>query len=479
MHGSPTPSDHQHSTSPASWVTLALIAVAQFMVILDVTVVNVALPSIGDSLHFQGAGLQWVVTAYVLFTGGLMLFGGRLADLIGRRQVFLTGLGVFTVASLGSGLAGTPEVLIGARALQGIGAAMLLPSALSIITTTYTGGQRTKALAVWGALGSAGAAAGVLFGGVLTDVLGWRSVFFINVPVGIVVALAARHVLAATPARRIGIRQLDVAGAATLMGGLVALILAINGTGEHGWLSIYTLVMAAAAALLLGRFAGVERRSGQPLVPPAIWKVRSLVSSAAVMLVATGLLVGAFFLNTLYLQHVMNASPLETGLAFLPLTLVILAGAHIASHLLPRTGSRWLVAAGLLGAAAGALLLTMAPVDPSYGTDLLPGYLLLGLGIGITFVATSVAAMADVTHEHAGLASGLMTTAHEVGAAFGVAAMGAIAAGANNSDSLAGMVDGYHTAFLVAANVAAVVALIAAVALPSVRPQPGMAHGMH
>src|SRR5215216_5462527 len=239
--------DSRHpAAAPVSWVTLALIAIAQFMVILDVTVVNVALPSIGDALDFSGADLQWVVTAYVLFTGGLMLFGGRLADLIGRRQVFLAGLGVFTAASLGSGLAGTPEVLVGARALQGLGAAMLLPSALSIITTTYEGAQRNKALAVWGALGSAGAAAGVLLGGVLTDVLGWRSVFFINVPVGIAVGVAARHVLAGASIRWAGVRQLDLLGAGTLMGGLVALILAINGTTEHGWLSTYTLTMAAA-----------------------------------------------------------------------------------------------------------------------------------------------------------------------------------------------------------------------------------------
>lgn len=479
-HSKPTAHSHDpHADAPrAPWTTLALLAIAQFMVILDVTVVNVALPSIGDALHFSGGNLQWVVTAYVLFTGGLMLFGGRMADLIGRRPVFLAGLGLFTAASLASGLAWSPAALIGSRALQGIGAAMLLPSALSIITTTYAGPQRAKALAVWGALGSAGAAAGVLFGGILTQTLGWQSVFFINVPVGIGVALAARHTL---PARRIqwSARDgLDLSGAAALMGGLVALLLAIDGAGQHGWISAYTGTTAALAAVLLARFVQIERRSARPLVAPATWRIRSLVSSAAVMLIATGLLVGSFFLNTLLLHHVMGASALETGLAFLPLTLVILAGAHIASHALPRVGSRWIVVVGLLIAGLGSSLLALIPSDPSYLVNLLPGYLFLGLGTGMTFVAVSIAAMADVPHESAGLASGLMTTAHEIGAGIGVAALATIAA-VSASSSLSGLVDGYSTAFVIAGSVAALVAAIAAFALPSVRPEPGMAHGMH
>ena len=470
---------HQQDTDRVPWTTLALLAVAQFMVILDVTVVNVALPSIGDALKFSGDDLQWVVTAYVLFTGGLMLFGGRLADLIGRKPVFLTGLGLFTAASLASGLAWAPVPLIVARSLQGAGAAMLLPSALSIITTTYSGEQRTKALGVWGALGAAGAAAGVLFGGVLTDTLGWQSVFFINVPVGVAVAVGAVHVVPALQVARARLAELDLFGAGTLMAGLVTLVLAIQGTSQHGWASLYTLVMAGGSVVLLTKFAAIERGSHKPLVPPSTWRIPSLVSSAAVMFTATGLLVGAFFLNTLFLQHVMGASPLQTGLAFLPLTLVILAGAHVASHVLPRVGSRWIVVAGLLGAAAGSSILALAPSDPSYALNLLPGYLLLGFGLGMTFVSVSVAAMADVSHDNAGLASGLMTTAHELGAAIGVAGMAAIATAAGGSGTISGLVDGFDTAFLVAGNLAALVALISALALPSVRPQPGMAHGMH
>lgn len=461
------------------WTTLALLAVAQFMVILDVTVVNVALPSIGASLDVSDGRLQWVVTAYVLFTGGLMLFGGRLADLAGRRPVLLAGLGVFTAASLMSGLAWSADALVVSRAAQGIGAALLLPSALSIVTTTYAGAQRAKALAVWGALGSAGAAAGVLFGGILTDTLGWEAVFFINVPVGLVVGILATRVVERAPAPGLRGGGLDLVGAGTLMGGLVALVLAIEGTAEHGWTSARTLLTAAAAAVLLHAFATVERRAARPLVAPSTWRIGSLVSGAAVMLTATGVLVGAFFLNTLYLQRVAGDSPLETGLAFLPLTLVILAGAHAGSHLLPRIGSRWVVVAGLLVAATGATLLSAAPADPAYVADLLPGYLALGLGIGMTFVAVSVAAMDDVPHEIAGLASGLMTTAHELGAAIGVAVLAAVATAGDRAASVAGIVDGYDAGFVIAGSVAATVALVAALALPSVRPEPGMAHGMH
>jgi EmrB/QacA subfamily drug resistance transporter len=485
LHGGPG-AESQPGFGPAeqpgrggSWATLALLAVAQFMVILDVTVVNVALSSIGSSLDFSAGELPWVVTAYVLFTGGLMLFGGRLADLVGRRLVFLSGLGLFTGASLASGLAWSPVALIGSRALQGIGAAMLLPSALSIITTTYEGDRRAKALAIWGALGSAGAAAGVLFGGMLTDTLGWESVFFINVPVGIVVGLLTMRAVApsATPAVRRG--RLDVIGAGTLMAGLITLILAIDGISSHGWTSAYTAAMTALSAALLSRFIAMERRARWPLIAPSTWRIRTLVASAAVMLTATGFLVGAFFLNTLYLQHVMGASPIQTGLAFLPLTLIILVGAHTASHFLPRLGSRWIVVAGLLIAATGGLLLTRAPSDPSYLTNLLPGYLALGFGIGMTFVAVSVTAMSEISAENAGLASGLMTTAHELGAAIGVAILGAITAAAIRNGGIAGLVDGYDTGFLIAASIAATVALVAAFALPSVRPRPGMAHGLH
>ena len=450
-----SPHSPNHDARP--WTILVLLAVAQFMVILDVTVVNVALPSIGDALGFSAGGLSAVVTAYVLFTGGLMLLGGRLSDLAGRRTVFLAGLGLFTAASLASGLAWSPDALVAARALQGAGAALLLPSALAIVTTTYAGPQRAVALGVWGAIGSAGAAAGVLFGGILTTTLGWEAVFFINVPVGVAVGLAALRVVPSLPGS--GLRGgLDVAGALALMTGLVALVLAIDGTP----------VLAAPAALALAAFAAIERRARRPLLPPATWRNRPLVAGAAAMLAATGVLVGAFFLSTLYLQRVLGATALETGLAFLPLTLVIVAGAHLASHALPRTGTRPLLIAGLALAAGGLLTLSGAGTDAGYALDLLPGFVAVGFGVGLAFVAINVTAMAEVGHHEAGLASGLMTTAHELGAALGVAALSAVAAG-----------DGLGDAFAVAAGVAAVGALAAIVALPSVRPEPGVAHPVH
>jgi MFS family permease len=284
--------------------------------------------------------------------------------------------------------------------------------------------------------------------------------------------LAVFHVAPSAPRGR-DRGPLDIAGAGALMGGLVSLVLAIDGASRSGWTSAATLGLAATAAALLGAFAAIERRAPRPLVPASTWRTRSLVSSAAVMLAATGILVGAFFLNTLLLQHALGASPLETGLAFLPLTLVILAGAHAAQRLVAKAGTRPVMTGGLALAAAGALLLSGAPDDASYLADLLPGFLALGLGIGMTFVSVSIAAMADVGHEDAGLASGLMTTAHELGAALGVAVLAAIVTASD------GLGAGYRDAFLVAGIVAAAVAAVTAFAVPSVRPVPGMAHSMH
>jgi EmrB/QacA subfamily drug resistance transporter len=474
MHGpSPSSTPHEHAARKP-WTVLALVAIVQFMVILDVTVVNVALPSIRDGLDFSGGDLQWVVTAYVLFTGGLMLLGGRLADFMGRERVFAAGLAIFTAASLGSGLAWSPAALIVARALQGVGAALLLPSGLAIVTTYYDGGQRAKALAVWGALGSAGAAAGVLLGGILTAALTWRWIFFINVPVGIVVGLAATRVIPAR-ARTRGGGTIDIAGAVALMAGLVALVYGIEGTGDHGWGSARTLLLYAGAAVLLAGFASVERRADRPLVPPATWRNRSLVSSSLVLLGATGVLVGAFFLNTLLMQDTLGWSPLETGVAFLPLVVVILVGTHVASLLLPRVGTRAVVAAGLLLAAVGALLLSAAPHDAAYAADILPGFVVMGLGLGLVFVGVSITAMSEVEPQNAGLASGILTTSHELGAALGVAVLAAVATGAGTG----GIVEGYGDGFVVAAAVAGALAVLTGLSVPSVRPAAEASHGMH
>jgi EmrB/QacA subfamily drug resistance transporter len=463
----------ENPTDRISWWILSFIGVAQFMVILDVTVVNIALPSISKGLSFSATDLQWVVTVYVLFTGGLMLLGGRSADLFGRRRMFLIGLLVFTAASLTSGLAWSPHALIVSRAAQGFGAALLLPSALAIITTTYSGHQRTVALAVWGAIGSAGVAIGVLLGGIITTAFGWEWIFFINVPIGLVVAAGAVRLVPAghsVPSQGV---TLDLLGAVTLLVGLMMLVYGVVGTAQHGWASGRTLLLLGVAAASLAAFVGIERRGARPLVPPATWRVRSLVSSAAVMLGTTGVLVGAFYLNTLYLQNVLGYSALKTGLSFLPLALVILAAAHLASHLLSHAGSRIVAVVGLVMTAVGALLLALAPDRATYLTNMLPGFLLLGAGVGLVFVAVTVSAMADVGHEEAGLASGIMTTAHELGAALGVAVLAAVATSNGNP------VSGYGNAFFVAAAIASLLAVVAAFAIPVLRPAPGTHVSMH
>jgi EmrB/QacA subfamily drug resistance transporter len=470
--------DSHDTATLQPWSILFLLGAAQFMVVLDITVVNVALPSIGAALGFAAADLQWVVTIYVLFTGGLLLLGGRLADRFDRRLVFLIGLSVFTAASLASGLAPSPGALVAARAAQGLGAALLTPAALSIVTTFYTGSQRAKALSAWGAIASAGAAAGVLLGGVLTTVLSWEWVFLINVPVGIAaIALTLRLIPAGRPA--VAGRRLDVPGAVTVVAGLMVLVYALDGTSDHGWGSARTLLLLALAAGLLAVFAVVERVSRQPLLPPATWRHRALVSSGAVVLGITGILVGTFFLSSLYLQHVLDASALETGLGFLPLALSIGIAAHVASRLMPRAGTRSMVVAGLALIAAGALVLAAAPDRASYPAHLLPGFLVLGVGMGFVFPGATVTAFSGVPAEQAGLASGFIATSHELGAALGVAVLAAIAATAGDITTLAGIADGYEDGFIAAAGIAAALAAIAVWAVPSIRPPQGAAAPAH
>jgi EmrB/QacA subfamily drug resistance transporter len=455
------------------WTVLALLVVAQFMVVLDITIVNVALPSIGRALDFAAADLQWVVTAYVLCSGGLLLVGGRTADLLGRRRGFLAGLLLFTAASLASGLAPSAGALIAARAAQGVGAALLTPAALAILTSTYGGSQRATALGIWGAVASGGVGVGVVFGGMLTTWLSWEWVFLVNVPVGLVAAaLTPRVIPRGAPLP--GARSLDLPGALTVVAGLAALVYALSGAAVHGWGSARTLGLLGVAAVLLVAFVRIERRVGAPLLPPPIWRVGSLVAGAATMLGATGILAGAFFLNSLYLQRVLGWSALHTGLAFLPLVVAIGVGVHVTSHLVGSVGSRVLVVGGLALTSAGALLLALAPDHAAYVADLLPGFLVLGAGVGLLFPAVSITAMSEVDHARAGIASGLMMTAHEVGAALGVAVLSAIAAGAGGGAAV-----GYGDACLAAAVLAALLGVVAAVAIPAVRPAPGAHVAMH
>lgn len=464
MHASEQPAELTDADSQRQpWTTLILLGLAQFMVILDITVVNVALPSIQDDLAFPEGDLQWVITAYVLFTGGFLLLGGRATDLFGRRRVFLAGLTIFTLASLASGLAPSPEALIAARAAQGLGAAMLTPGGLSIVLTTYVGRQRDAALAAWSAIGSAGAAAGVVLGGVLTTGLGWEWVFLINVPIGLATGIGVLRVVPGTRPTAVG-RQLDVLGCLTAVAGLVLLIYGIDGANEHGWGSARTVLLLIASAALLATFVVIEQRVREPILPPSTWSNRSLVSGVGLILIATALLVAVFFLNTIYLQDSLGWSALETGLAFLPLVLAIGVAANAATKLIPRIGSRNLGVLGLVLVAAGAMLLFAAPDAASYGTEVLPGFIVLGLGVGLVFPAASIGAMSRVGEETAGLASGLLTTGHELGAAFGAAAISAIATAAST------FVAGYADGFAVVAAVGAVIAVIALVATPNVRP---------
>jgi EmrB/QacA subfamily drug resistance transporter len=454
-----------------TWALLALLVVAQFMVVLDITIVNVALPSIGAGLGFAGADLQWVVTAYVLCSGGLLLVGGRAADLFGRRRIFLAGLGLFTAASLACGLAPSPGALVAARAAQGTGAAMITPAALSIITATYAGAQRASALSIWGAIASAGVGAGALLGGVLTTWLSWHWVFLVNVPVGIAAAVLVPRVVPAFAGASAS-RSLDLRGALTAVGGLAVLVYALTGAPEHGWGSARTIGLLAVAAALLAAFALIERSVARPLVPASVWGVGSLVSGTVMMLGATGILAGAFFLNSIYLQGTLGWSALETGLAYLPFVGAILLGVHATAHAIGRVGSRVLLTTGLALTAVAALLLALAPDRATYATDLLPGFLLLGLGMGLAFPAISITAMSDVAHEAAGAASGLLSTAHEIGAALGVAALSAVALGATAG------VD-YGSAALAAAIVAGALTVAAATVMPVVRPAPDAPVAVH
>ena len=454
------------------WTVLGLMLAAQFMVVLDVSVVNVALPSIGADLHFSSADYQWAVSAYVLLSGGLLLLGGRMADLFDRRRMFLAGLAVFTGASLVSGLADSALTLVISRGAQGAGAAMLTPAAMSIVMTSYAGRQRAAALAAWGTIASMGIAAGVLFGGLLTSAFDWRAVFFINVPIGVVTLLATLRVVPAGVRSAQGPttdrRRLDVPGAVTLVGGLLLLVNAIESTSSRGWTDVTTLACAAGAAVLLTAFAVLERRVAAPLVPPRVWRVRSLVSASVVMAGVTGAVVGSIFLSSLYLQQVLGSSPVVTGLEFLPLAAAITLAAAVASHLLPHAGPRMLILVGLVVSAAGALLLATAGADASYAADVLPGFIVLGLGVGPMFVAISVAAMGDVAHAESGLASGVMMTGHEVGAALGVAVLTAVA---GDLTTRAGLVAGHGEAFV------AVAAILLGLLVPAALTPRKVAHG--
>jgi EmrB/QacA subfamily drug resistance transporter len=456
------------------WLTLMLLAFAQFMLIVDITVVQVALPSIGDDLGLEREALTWVVTTYTLVFGGLMILGGRLADLLGARRTLLVGLTVFTLASLASGLAGNGAVLIAGRAGQGIGAALMSPAALSILTTTFHGRDRNRALGVWAAIGGAGAAIGVLLSGLLTAGPGWAWVFFVNVPIGVVILVLIPRLVGADQSRE---RQaLDLPGAVLVTAATAALIYGLVHAGDAGWASTGTLTAIAAAVVGYGAFALTEARVAVPLMRLQTLARRPVVSGTFLMLVATGLLLGLFFLTSLYFQHVLGFSALKTGLLFLPVALAITLGAQLGVHLISRVGGRIVAVISFALVAAGAALLTQISPGDSVATSVLPGFLLAALGIGPVFVTATTTTLANVPAAESGVASGVVNTFHELGGSIGVAVVSTIAA-ASLSTGAAADISGFTDAYLACAIAAAGAAVVGLILVPGGKPQAVAGHG--
>ena len=476
----PQPAPHDDATVPRkSWALLAVALAAQILVVLDISVVNTALPSIGSALHLEGSQLQWLVTAYLMMSGGGLLFGGRIADLLSRRRVFLTGLSLFTVASLVSGFADSGHELIAARAVQGLSAALLTPSALSLVMTTYAGTQRRTALALWGAVGSLGVVAGVLLGGALTTWAGWQAIFWINVPIGVLALVVGGHVIAKDTPARPSVRDFDLPGAVAVIGGLATLVYAISVTETHGWWSVPTAVAFAVSGTLLMTFLKLEQHAARPLFPPHVWKLDALVSGTTVMLGVTGILVGTVFLTSIFLQTVLGLSALETGLAFLPFALAITVGTLVARHLLAHLSPRVIATAGLVVTVAASVWLSTADAGAHVGTDILPALSVLGLGVGMVFVPVSVSSMTGIPDSHAGVASGFLMTGHEVGAALGVAVLSAVAGSAGTLTTAAGAADAFSAGFVGAAVIGAVFAVVALLRMPAARVAGGGHLHMH
>ncbi len=447
---------------------LGVLLVAQLMVILDISAVNVALPDMAGDLGISGGDVGWAITSYSLIFGSLLLLGGRAADLLGRRRIFFAGLVVFTVSSFASALAAGASMLFAARAGQGLGAAMLSPAALSIITTAFHGRERAKALGAWGAVGGAGAAIGVLLGGVLTEVADWRAIFYINLPVGLALAVAATKVVPADSARPRW-RGLDLRGAALATFSLAAIMYAISQAGSAGWASAQTLGLGVAGLAGLAGFVVLERGTKQPLLRVQRLTDRAVGGGFLLMLVASAVLFGMFLLSSLYLQNVLGTGPLETGLAFLPIAIAAGLGAHVGSQLVSRMGVRVPMAGGFAATAVGMLLLAGVDRDGSYWGSLLPGMLIAGLGLGVVLVGVAVSVLTGARDEETGMLSGLNTTGHEVGGSFGVAVLVSIATAATGNGSSPIGASGIADAFLAAGILAGVGSLIALIVLPSAR----------
>jgi EmrB/QacA subfamily drug resistance transporter len=451
------------------WLALALLSVVQFMVVLDIAIVNVALPSIQVDLGFSERNLQWVISAYALVFGGFLLLGGRAADLLGRRRIFLVGLVVFTVSSLLAGLAWSEASLIGARAFQGLGAAVITPAALSILSTTFVEGrERNIALGVWGAVGGFGAAAGVLLGGILTSALSWSWIFFVNVPVGVAAFILAPILL--NESRDARVKSFDALGAVLVTSGLSLFVYGITKAGQDGWLAGTTVGFFAAAVALLVGFVVWELRHREPLMRLGILRIKTVSGANVAGFILGTATFSLFLMLTLYMQQVLGYSPLKTGVAYLAVAGGAIFTSAIAAQLVTRIGVKPALVIGMTSLTAGLVYFTQVSVHGSYLSDLLPGFLLVAVGLGFSFVPISIAALAGIQPAEAGLASGLINTSQQIGGALGIAALSTIAT-SRTSNALAGgsshsvaLVDGFHAAFLAGVIIAGL-GIVAALAL--------------
>jgi EmrB/QacA subfamily drug resistance transporter len=460
-------------TDRRRWIVLSVLVLAQFMVVLDVAIVNVALPTIKNDLHFSEDSLQWVITAYAILFGGVLLLGGRMADLLGRRRVFMAGMALFTVSSLLDGLAWSSASLIAFRGLQGLGAALLAPAALSILTTTFREGRdRNVALGIWGAASGSGGAAGVLLGGALTSALSWSWIFFINVPVGIAV-LALSPVLLRESRADLDHRHFDTAGAASITGGLMLLVYALTHASQHGWGTTETVGLLAASAALIVAFVVIELRSPAPLLPMRIFRLRTLTASNINALLMGAAIFSQFFLLTLYMQQVLHYSALKTGVAYVALTLAIVGFSAVSQALVTRVGIRLVLPVGMALSAAGLVLYAQLPVHGHYFSNLFPAFILSGIGLAFAFVPMSIGALTGVRPDDAGVASGLLNTNQQIGGAIGVAIATTIATtytshyvhghpGVGPLDGAA-LTYGFQITFYVLAALAALAAIVTAV----------------
>jgi EmrB/QacA subfamily drug resistance transporter len=448
------------------WWALALLCMTQFMVVLDASIVNIALPSIGEDVGISQENLSWVVNGYVLTFGGFLLLGGRMADLLGRRRIFMAGLIIVAVASLFAGFAPSEGALIAARAGQGLGAAIIAPSALSIVATIFRdGSERNKALGAWGAVAGSGGAAGVLLGGVLTDGLGWEWVMWVNVPVSLIV-LALTPQLIPESRSESQTRYFDVAGAVTVTAGLSLLVYAIVDAESAGWGSAQTIGLLATAIALLGAFTVIELRSHAPLVPFGIFSKRTLTGANVVGLMVGGSLFAMFFFITLYMQQVLGYSPIKAGLSYLPLSVAIIVSAGVASQLVTKVGFKPVLAVGLVLIAGGLVWFSRVSVGGGFTTDILGPSLLAAVGLGFAFVTTTIAAVSGIEDREQGLASGLINTSQQIGGALGLAVLATIAnsrtddvvaaAGGNPAALPRALVEGFQSAFLGAAGIAVI-----------------------